>query len=581
MEAAESIGVRSEEWVLAHEALCRLRLKRAELAVEEGSWLLRAFRASTHAHFGFASFWEYIEQLLGLGRRATEEKLRVAGVLEELPALAEALHSGELTWSAVRELTRVVVPETEREWLAVALGKTAREVERWVSGLAPGDRPNARRRPELVRHVLRFEVGAETLAIFREALRMLQKQSDHRLNDDEALLTMAREILGGPGDAGRASYQIVVTRCEDCGRGFQQANGELIALDAGIVEMCHCDAQHVTIPQARETVSRAATAEQGDAPGERRNHAHVDAVGGLDRNHAHVDAVGGLQSKPRPRGRGRPERSKPHPRGRRPSEEFRARQGTAPAIVARCSCATGGAVSFQVVETPITWTFTIWICARRAVAMIRTIWWCCAGHITARCTAVACTSTARSRRGSASATPMGPPTGSCRRQCWRRPVRRRSLGSETLASRNDRSRCASSCSGGRSGECHGGDTPALGCRSSERRQKLEQHERELTKRPADGGGPGVGIGGAGGPLPGSSPPSLPKASRAERRARSSEASKTSAGHFFLAGVLRARARTPFRCRWRASTIPGVGRPPLAELLTAGGPRKKMFTILRL
>jgi hypothetical protein len=307
MEAAGSTKFGPEEWVIAHEALCRLRLKRAALALEEGKWLLRAFRASTHAHFGFASFWEYIERLLGLGRRATEEKLRVAGALEELPALEEALQLGELTWSAVRELTRVAVPQTEREWLAVALGKTAREVERGVSGLAPGARPNARRRPELVRHVLRFEVGAETLAAFREAIAAVQKRSEHRLTDDEALLTIAREILGGPGDQGRASYQIVVTQCEDCGRGFQHANGELVALDPAILEMCHCDGQHVTISQARTTNRAPATDAQADAPAEPRGGAHADAVGGLDRRGAHVDASG---------------------RARRP----RAMQDTAPAI---------------------------------------------------------------------------------------------------------------------------------------------------------------------------------------------------------------------------------------------------------
>jgi hypothetical protein len=42
---------------------------------------------------------------------------------------------------------------------------------------------------------------------------------------------------GGPGDPGRASYQVVVTQCEDCGRGFQHANGGLIELDPAIVEM--------------------------------------------------------------------------------------------------------------------------------------------------------------------------------------------------------------------------------------------------------------------------------------------------------------------------------------------------------
>jgi hypothetical protein len=201
MEAAESIvagsAERVEEWALAHQALSKLRLKRAALDAEEGTWLLRAFRAATHVYFGYASFGEYIERLFGLSRRATEEKLRVAGALGALPELAEALRSGKLNWSVVRELSRVAVPETEREWILAACRKTAREVERMVSGLAPGDRPADRRRPERIRHILRFEVGAETLATFREAMKELQKSSDHRLDDDAALLLMAREVLGG------------------------------------------------------------------------------------------------------------------------------------------------------------------------------------------------------------------------------------------------------------------------------------------------------------------------------------------------------------------------------------------------
>jgi hypothetical protein len=108
-----------------------------------------------------------------------------------------------------------------------------------------------------VRHILRFEVGAETLATFREAMKELQKRCDHRLEDDAALLLMARQILGGPGDAGRASYQVVVTQCEDCGRGFQHANGELIELDPAIVEMCRCDAQNVPVAHLQGVTSDA------------------------------------------------------------------------------------------------------------------------------------------------------------------------------------------------------------------------------------------------------------------------------------------------------------------------------------
>src|SRR5688500_4151126 len=127
MEAAESIRAgseeRVEEWALAHQALSKLRLKRAALDAEEGTWLLRAFRAATHVYFGYASFAEYIERLFGLKRRATEEKLRVAAALEALPELAEALRSGKLNWSVVRELTRVAVRETESEWILAVCRK--------------------------------------------------------------------------------------------------------------------------------------------------------------------------------------------------------------------------------------------------------------------------------------------------------------------------------------------------------------------------------------------------------------------------------------------------------------------------
>jgi len=36
-----------------------------------------------------------------------------------------------------------------------------------------------------------------------------------------------------------------MTVCEECGKGFQQAGGELFEVDAHVVEMAQCDAQHV------------------------------------------------------------------------------------------------------------------------------------------------------------------------------------------------------------------------------------------------------------------------------------------------------------------------------------------------
>ena len=113
----------TSEWVRAHEALSRLARERARLDAEEGRCLLAALRTAAHVHLGFGSFGEYVERWFGFKPRSTQEKLRVAEALEELPAIAAALEEGSLNWSAVRELTRVAIPDTEREWLEVARGK--------------------------------------------------------------------------------------------------------------------------------------------------------------------------------------------------------------------------------------------------------------------------------------------------------------------------------------------------------------------------------------------------------------------------------------------------------------------------
>jgi hypothetical protein len=231
--------------MLAHHALSRLAKERAAADAEEGRWLLAALRSATHVHLGFGSFSEYVERSFGYKARSTQEKLRVAEALEQLPVLAQSLEQGTLHWSAARELTRVAVPENEQEWLAVAHGKCVRQLEEMVAGKALGDDPASPSRASERRHVLRFEVAPETFALFREAMAALRRGMDAALDDDAALLALARLALGGPHDEGRASYQIAVTVCAECGRGQQFANGELVPIDPEIVAMAQCDCQHL------------------------------------------------------------------------------------------------------------------------------------------------------------------------------------------------------------------------------------------------------------------------------------------------------------------------------------------------
>src|SRR3954465_12867361 len=120
-------------WRRAHDELVRLSVKRAGLDFEEGRWLLRAFRSGAQRELGYGSFHEYAERLFGYGPRLTNDKLRVAEALEALPETADELKAGTLSFSAVRELTRVAVRATEREWLRAARGRTGRGVEELAS----------------------------------------------------------------------------------------------------------------------------------------------------------------------------------------------------------------------------------------------------------------------------------------------------------------------------------------------------------------------------------------------------------------------------------------------------------------
>ena len=89
--------------------------------------MLLGLRAGVHLHLGYGTFAEYVERLFGYKPRWTEERLRVAEALETLPALEQSLRDGAMSWSAVRELTRVASAE------ASAPGSKSR-------GAAPFDR---------------------------------------------------------------------------------------------------------------------------------------------------------------------------------------------------------------------------------------------------------------------------------------------------------------------------------------------------------------------------------------------------------------------------------------------------------
>ena len=68
----------------------------------------------------------------GMAMGAAREKVRVARALGGLPKISAAMASGKLSYSKVREITRVATPETEDYLLMIAEHGTAAHVERLV-----------------------------------------------------------------------------------------------------------------------------------------------------------------------------------------------------------------------------------------------------------------------------------------------------------------------------------------------------------------------------------------------------------------------------------------------------------------
>jgi hypothetical protein len=122
--------------------------------------------------------------------------------------------------------------------------------------------------------VLRFEVAPETFALFRDALQTLRRGAGGGLDDDAVLLAMARHVLAGPAEDGRAPYQIALTVCNACGCGEQLGGGEPVAIGADVVAMAHCDAQHIGHLLPRAANENGARDSGAAAPAD---DAHVDA----------------------------------------------------------------------------------------------------------------------------------------------------------------------------------------------------------------------------------------------------------------------------------------------------------------
>jgi hypothetical protein len=228
--------------------LKRIVKARGSLDAQEAAALREAEALRLWRQYGYGSLIEYMEMEMGYTPRLAIERLRVAKAIEELPVIADKLEQGELSFSAARELTRVATTETEQDWLDASDDMNIRQVEALVSGHQPGDKPTDPVDPKLRKRRLRFDdIDAETDALLRQARQILEREHGERLDDNAFLRALARQIVDGGASAERthAPYQIAVTVCDECKRGWQDGGGITVEMSPPALETALCDAQHI------------------------------------------------------------------------------------------------------------------------------------------------------------------------------------------------------------------------------------------------------------------------------------------------------------------------------------------------
>ncbi|HSK01293.1 MAG TPA: HNH endonuclease signature motif containing protein [Kofleriaceae bacterium] len=288
------------EWTRVDRKLRGIAARRATLDAEEARLLRYAEEIKLWRAFGFGSLLEYVERAMGYAPRTAVERLRVARAIAELPLIADALEGGALAHSAVRELSRVAIPETEDAWLEAARGKSLREIEAMVSGHKPGDLPTDPTEPRFHRKTVTIELSPETYDLLRTMHKLAAEEHGQRLSDDELISSLFRRAYGDGGAiggnvsddgaagrdvardasdgdasdgstngdrasagdaggrgasdgegharssrAGAPAYKIAIKQCPDCKRAWQFSGGRDMEVRPEVAEIAACDAVHL------------------------------------------------------------------------------------------------------------------------------------------------------------------------------------------------------------------------------------------------------------------------------------------------------------------------------------------------
>lgn len=202
---------------------------------------------------GFSSTAQYALIKHQIPKRKTRELIRISRALAELPLIDEAFAKGELSWSAVRELTRVATTETEKEWLDTALESNLTQIERLVSrsgrGEGPPKDPYGLSKTK-IKVIGRFEL--DDLALVQAAIDLESASRGEELDMSTAILCLAKYRLEHTSaeekkKPGGRIYQVVYHRCSLCDAAWYETGDGPVGVAASKVDRIESEADVIRL----------------------------------------------------------------------------------------------------------------------------------------------------------------------------------------------------------------------------------------------------------------------------------------------------------------------------------------------
>jgi hypothetical protein len=251
---ASQVVVRLVEGLPAKEAIGILASSIRDTGIErriQAFYLYDMKKRGSFQELGFSKIEHMTRVKLEMSPSLTRELVLCGRALEELQLIDRAFEEGRISWTKVRHLLRIAVPETEAAWLERALELSARELQLEIKGSEQGRPP---RKDKLGLPTVKFKSEMEFDAVEHEvwelAMKKVRQETGETLDEKSVLLALAEERLRketrrGEPDSRRLDdslFRVVIDQCSSCRESSVRTDEGSIALDQATAETLACDA---------------------------------------------------------------------------------------------------------------------------------------------------------------------------------------------------------------------------------------------------------------------------------------------------------------------------------------------------